>query len=298
VTASNNGFSGALLISNNDVNITNSTFNENNGASFATGLEIDSLGTVTLSSVTASNNSGEGIAIYTDSNVYLTNVVSTNNGWDGAYVAGDCITLYVNNGSYTVNGFVQLDGFGIYMETGEVRLSGSPFFNNNYSGNLFVDSGSCFQVGDPGGGYYFDDNFDPIIQLIGGEAYYLSCIYNTITLVTQTNNRVTFEEICDLDAIVTDLTQEDPSTTQIPDEMNFVNGISIELLYEGLRIDGLASYENIIISFVVPTGMENEEFTVFYYGNNQVVKINNLKKENGHILVSVKFPGIFILAKK
>jgi hypothetical protein len=44
--------------------------------------------------------------------------------------------------------------------------------------------------------------------------------------------------------------------------------------------------------------MENEEFTVFYYGNNQVVKINNLKKENGHILVSVKFPGIFILAKK
>ena len=298
VTASNNGFTGALLISDNDVNVFNSTFNGNNGTSFSTGLEIDSLGTVTLSSVTASNNPGEGIAIYAGSNVYLTNVTSTNNGWDGTYVAGDCITVYVDGGSYTDNGFGQSDGFGMYMETGEVSLSGSPLFSNNYSGNLFVDPDACYQVVGPGGGrFYFDDNYNPIIKLSSSEAYYLSCIYDTITLVTQIDNQVTFEGVCDLDATVTDLTQEESIATQIPDGMTFVNGISIELLYESQLITKLFPDSNITISFVIPNGMENEDFTVFYFGNKQWVKMNNFAKVGNRILVSGSIPGIFILAK-
>jgi hypothetical protein len=297
VTASDNKFTGASLQSDSDVTISNSTFNGNDGTSFSAGLEVDSPGTVTLSSVTASNNLGEGVAIYAGSNVYLTNVTSTNNGWDGAYVAGDCITVYVNSGAYTGNGFGQLDGFGIYMETGEVRLSGSPLFNNNYSGNLFADPGSCYQIAGSSGRFYFEDNYNPIIQLTNSEAYYLACLYDTITLITQIDNRVTFEGVCDLDAIVADLTQEDPRTTQIPGGMTFVNGISLELRYESQLITRLFPESNITMSFVIPNGMENEDFTIFYYGNNQWVKISKFVQAGNRILVSGSVPGIYIIAK-
>ena len=115
--------------------------------------------------------------------------------------------------------------------------------------------------------------------------------------MTQIDNQVTFEGVCDLDATVTDLTQEESIATQIPDGMTFVNGISIELLYESQLITKLFPDSNITISFVIPNGMENEDFTVFYFGNKQWVKMNNFAKVGNRILVSGSIPGIFILAK-
>lgn len=302
VTASNNGFSGAFLISNDDVSVTNSAFNNNTGSSYAPGIEIASTGTVTLSSVIASNNSGDGIVIYDSPEVTLSNVTATNNDWDGVYVESICTNVYVVNGTYTGNGFGFQTGYGIEVETGRIYLAGTPFFSNNYSGNLFANPGTCYEISDPVDRYneppYYEENFNPVISIIGGETYFLACRYESVTLVTPRNNRITFEGVCDLSAIIMDLSPEDISTPQLPAGLTFVNGISVDILYDENPIDRLPSYSNMILSFIIPNGMENDEFTIYYFGNDQSINIDNFIKVDNRILTTGRYPGIYILAKK
>jgi hypothetical protein len=304
VTASGNGSSGALLINlDKNVLVTNSAFNNNAGLiPGAGGLEIASGGTVTLSSVTASNNAGDGIVVYDSPVINLTNVTATSNGWDGVYAQGDCIDVNVLNGFFTKNGFGFNEGFGIDVETGRINLAGTPLFSNNYSDSMFAEPGDCYPIPEPEEEFdvppFHEENFNPVIRVTGIEPYFLLCKYDSITLVTQKGNQVKFEFVCDMDAVIKDISQEDAQLFQLPPGMTFVNGITIDLLDGTEIINRLAPFSNMLLSFVIPEGMENEEFTVYYFGNSQTIVINNISKVDNRILVTANFPGVYVLAKK
>jgi len=301
VTASNNGFSGVIIQNDGNVNITNGTFSGNGGSNYAADIEIASPGTVTLSSVVASGNSGDGFAIYDSPEIHLSNVTATDNGWDDVYTEGNCTNVYIVDGTYTGNGFGHLGGFGIDVDTGRILQTGNPSFNNNYSANLFVNPGSCYQTPGTGGGsngaHYQGEDLNPVYSILGAQSYFLACKYETVTLVTQKDNRVIFVDVCDLDAMVSDVEQEEVSLSQLPTGVAFVNGVSIDLSYVGSPIEGLPSYSSMTISFVLPDDAENDNYSVYYYGNNLSISINNISKVDNRILVTGKFPGMYVLVK-
>jgi hypothetical protein len=165
-------FDGAQCTGSGNVAVNNSTFNNNSGGS---GIQVDSGGTIDLNTVQANGNdeagavlynhdllgSGgvdvtdsvfdangdNGIFVYAQDDITLTNTDATNNGFDGA----DLIN-YEGTGDVTVNGgdFSGNDEAGLYIDSaGDVSVSsitsngnrnGAVIFNENGSGNVNVSA--------------------------------------------------------------------------------------------------------------------------------------------------------------
>lgn len=107
-----------------------------NGSS---GVVISTPGAVTVTYGLYKNNAQTGLSIVTSSDVVLNGLTAWANGSHGVSVRGNCcISVYLTDGVYVENG-----GYGLKVVNGALFQSGSPVFNNNTLGNLFVDGGLC-----------------------------------------------------------------------------------------------------------------------------------------------------------
>jgi hypothetical protein len=118
VTANDNNLFGAS-ISGPDVTVTNSSFNNNGAGGNGSGLSITATGQVTLNNVTANNN-----------------------GLNGVAVTGACTNVNVVDGTFTNNG-----QYGLHIFNAFLNLSGTQTFDNNKSGNIFQNLGTCVSTG-------------------------------------------------------------------------------------------------------------------------------------------------------
>lgn len=128
-----------------NVTVTSSSFNQSSGG---TGLSISSKGTVTLTSVTANNNFGDGTNINnsgaaTDKNVTVTGSEFSGNRNDGLDIQSwGLVTL--NNISANENGAVSMNGYGVKVTNTasstfqNVVFTGTTIALQNWSGNIEV----------------------------------------------------------------------------------------------------------------------------------------------------------------
>jgi hypothetical protein len=142
VTASGNTLFGAHLEAGQDVTIANSDFSNNtSGQATLTGrgLEVIAGGDVFLDTVTLNNNQTFGAHIQSDGDVFLNTVTASGNGTNGVEVeTTNCGTLFLIGGNYSNNG-----QYGLSVIGTELMQSVAPVFENNGSGNIFEDPGSC-----------------------------------------------------------------------------------------------------------------------------------------------------------
>jgi hypothetical protein len=132
-------FNGAECTGTGNVSVDDSTFNGNTGGS---GLIVDSGGTIDLDTVEAGSNGDAGALLYNhdllgSGGVQVTDGLFNANGDNGIYVYGeDTITL--TNTDATNNGFDGADLIN-YEGSGNVSVNGGDFSNNDDAG-LYVDS--------------------------------------------------------------------------------------------------------------------------------------------------------------
>ena len=191
IQADQNRLMGATITATKDVFILNSFFDNNNGVlgSGSTqtfhgeGLRVvagdaanNLIGTITLTGVSASNNTldgahleangditvtdsifdhnttvnnapavsptplGKGLEIISGGNVFLSNVTATNNELNGVEVQGNCGFVFLTGGTYSNNG-----QYGLSITKMQLMQAGSPapVFANNTAGNIFQDPGTC-----------------------------------------------------------------------------------------------------------------------------------------------------------
>jgi hypothetical protein len=147
VNASGNTFHGALLDAGMDVNVSNSTFNNNtslNNQSTGTppvtgkGLVIISDRNVILDTVTLDGNQTFGASIQAGGAVFLDTVTATNNGTNGVEVMANCTQVFLIGGTYSNNG-----QYGLSVINGAVNQIAPPVFGGNGTGDIFQDPGTC-----------------------------------------------------------------------------------------------------------------------------------------------------------
>lgn len=157
-------FNGTQCTGSGNVTVNDSTFDNNGGGS---GIVVDSGGTITLGTVLASGNDeagavlynhdligtgdvqvsdsvfnangDNGIYVYAEDNITLTDTDATNNGFDGA----DLIN-YEGTGDVTVNGgdFSGNDDAGLYIiSAGDVEVTSVTANNNNNGAIIFNNDG-------------------------------------------------------------------------------------------------------------------------------------------------------------
>jgi hypothetical protein len=188
VQANNNQLFGANIQATSTVKITNSFFSGNKSyvcscgkaTNYGYGLQVTTNGPVTLDGVTANDNNlfgasisgpdvtvtnssfnnngaggnGSGLSITTSGQVTLNNVTANNNGLNGVAVTGACTNVIVVDGTFTNNG-----QYGLNILNAFLNLSGSQTFDNNKSGNIFQNPGTCVGNGtslDTGNGTSLD----------------------------------------------------------------------------------------------------------------------------------------------
>jgi hypothetical protein len=297
VTASNNGSSGAVLDSSTNVEISNSTFNNNSGPIYAAGVEVTSPGTVTMSNVTANANQDDGVAISTNSNVYLNNIFADSNGWDGAYVDGQCTTVYVTNGSYTNNGFV-LGGFGLEVDNSLISSSGSPFFSNNFLGDIAEHLDPCFIIVPQ------PPKVDsPVIvgnttTILSGQLVSLSCENPINTLVTPKGVHATFKNLCGYQVFVIDESEDDLNSRLPIFSAPYRGGVTITLLQDGIEINTLPENSEIVLSFPISDEEMDQEFTIYFWDGTQWIELDGITKGFERVEVLTKYIGTFVLGIK
>jgi hypothetical protein len=298
VTASNNGSSGAILESNTNVNVSNSVFSNNSGSFYAAGLEVVSPGPLTASNVTANSNQDDGIAMSSNSDVYLNNISVDSNGWDGAYVDGQCSKVYVSNGSFTNNGFV-FSGYGLEVDNSLVVLSSSPFFSNNLLGDIGQHSGNCFTntpkppiVVEP----IITEGTAMIVR--SGQLVYLSCDGPTITLVTPKNTHATLTNLCGYQVFLFDESKEDLRNRLPVLSALYQGGVTITVLQNGTEIDTLPVEANIVLSFRISDEAQGRDFTIFHWNGSDWIELQDVKKEFERVEVMTRYIGTFMLVLK
>jgi hypothetical protein len=297
VTASNNGSSGAVLDSNANVEISNSTFNNNSGPIYAAGVEVTSPGTVTMSDVTANANQDDGIAISTNSNVYLNNIFADSNGWDGAYVDGQCTTVYVTNGSYTNNGFL-IGGFGLEVDNSLISSSGSPFFSNNFLGDIAEHLDPCFIVVPQPPEVDTPEIVGNTTTILSGQLVSLSCDNPINTLVTPRDVHVTFKNLCGYQVFVIDESEGDLNSRLPILSAPYRGGVTITLLQDGIEIDTLPVGSEIVLSFPISDEEMDQEFAIQYWDGTQWIELDGIAIGFERVEVLTKYIGTFVLGIK
>jgi len=134
VNASDNTLFGAHIEADGDVAIANSNFNNQTSGSSTDqtgkGLEVISGSTVFLTNVVMDNNQLFGGSIQVTGDVSLDTITATNNGGDGVQITANCTS--VADGTYSGNG-----QYGLNLANPALVLSGAPTFANNIAGDIF-----------------------------------------------------------------------------------------------------------------------------------------------------------------
>lgn len=298
VIASSNGSTGAVLENGSDVSVSNSIFNNNAGPIYAAGIEITSPGSSTVSNVTANSNQDDGISISNSPEVYLNNITVDNNGWDGAYVDGLCTKVYITDGIFTNNGFVNPQGgYGLEVDNALITQSGAPVFSNNFLGAISQHLDPCFIVSRPPKGDK-PVKVGVTATVVSGQLVALSCDVAVITLITPKDTRVTYTNFCDYQTLVFDET---------PDELNsrfpflgspYYSGVTVTLLLDNSETRALPATSEIVLSFRISDEELDQEFAIYHWDDNQWVELEGIRKVYDRVEVITKYVGTFVLVRK
>jgi hypothetical protein len=140
----NNGVDGLEVYSHGSITLTNITANGN--AEY--GAYLETFGLITHQNVTLSgknefsdNHFGDGLNVYADGNITLSNVTANNNEWDGAALVSEFGTVTLNRtlpGSNTFNGNF---GDGLNVESASNVTLNKVIADNNGWDGVLVDTG-------------------------------------------------------------------------------------------------------------------------------------------------------------
>lgn len=290
---------GMYVSSPGDIVLTGTNiFNDN----YNDGMFIDfwDAGSFTAENVTANGNgvsgTGNGVTFssYTVEALFLCGQFSNNAGYgiDAAAVAGD----------FTLN---------------DVIFSGNGSGDFNYSGTATVLTGGCTPVNpvvtpapiDDSGGKAQLTGFGTGLPLqIAGETADLDCdLFSGTVLVLPNGDKVTFKCPISGTSSLNSLTNDNiPSA--LPDGVEFVSGMYST---QGPVGSDKALEGQVIISFLIPDGMQGSDLAILYWDGTEWVDLDSASFEDGRMVFNggyatgdgyfeafTNFSGNFVLVKK
>jgi hypothetical protein len=117
-----------------DVNVANSNFSDTSTdadqPALGTGLEVVSNGNASLFNVILNHNQTDGAMVASGGDIYLDNMIATNNGANGVTIEGSC--THLNSGEYTGNG-----EYGLNLGNSALHLVSPANMSGNGAGDIF-----------------------------------------------------------------------------------------------------------------------------------------------------------------
>ncbi|HSM72954.1 MAG TPA: right-handed parallel beta-helix repeat-containing protein [Anaerolineales bacterium] len=133
-TATNNMLFGGQLSAAGLVNVANSNFSDTSTdagqPALGTGLEIVSNGNASLFNVILNHNQTDGAMVASGGDIYLDDMIATNNGANGVSIEGSC--THLNGGEYTGNG-----QYGLNLGNSALNLVNPANMSGNGAGDIF-----------------------------------------------------------------------------------------------------------------------------------------------------------------
>ena len=140
-----------------------------------------------------------------------------------------------------------------------------------------------------------------LIPVTGGQPTELSCT-TSITVLQKAGFEVVFAGLCGYSTLL-DEASEGSLVAALPDGNDFVGGINITLLQNGVPVSELPSGTNMTLSFDLPTGTTGESLALLYWdptangGAGGWIE-QSVSIEDGQVIAMIDMPGTFVLVDK
>jgi hypothetical protein len=284
---------GADIYSVGDITIANSDFSENLGSYYSDGLNAASDGEITLTSVIADSNTGDGADLSTGLDPTITNSHFDNNGEDGLYVV-------TNNADVTINCSTANGNFGYDLDgglgSGTLTLNGVTFDSNNISSDtLVINPGSCHGggksaiLGESGSLPWNVVN----VPDSSGQGNPLSCSqYVGTDLVLPNGDHALLP--CPIGSTpgtsgsLRGLSSNKLPGTALDSRFTFVSAFDVE-------VTPSMSGGTITVSFKIPAGKQGANFTILHWDGTKWVKMGGSTNPPGYFSVTTSLTGDFVL---
>lgn len=270
-----------------------------------------------------SNNAGPGLVINTNGNIELHFATIENNnlvgGPDGTQftTSGSAkvyCSIFDNNGSVGLNAsgvngsldFYGMDGFSDYSYNGAAGFMGDdcviPVYGCtnpkalNFNPGANIDDGSCdYAVTDSAasGRQTTPTITSSYIPVTGGQFTEISCVYPLTVLQIQDIFSVTFSNLCGYEAMLETVAEEELPGT-LPNGGQLVSSFNVALRQNSSIVDALPDGVDIIVSFLIPAGMEGENFAIMRWDGNNWVE-ESVSVEDGYVKALTSSTGTFVL---
>ena len=280
---------GVLLMSAGNVFVRNSNFNSNctAGASCA----------------------GGGIMVMTSGDVYF-NVVNANGngvGTSGSSGMGATITAGNNVDIYCSN-FNNNDGIGLAVDIPGMLTLNEVAFTGNAGMDFFPPASGTWVANpfncapSPSGGNGKQIFMLPlrVLHVAGGSSVELDCEnYSGTKLILENGNNLVVPCPLNDTAGLTDQAQ-DGLPSPLPDGAAFLSGFVTMVDEAGSTNGKLSQY--VLISFVVPEGVDVSELVILYWGGSQWIEVDGVFTRNvdgiTYLEAYVNYTGTFVLAQQ
>ena len=165
----------------------------------------------------------------------------------------------------------------------------------NYNSSAVIDDGSC-KMASLGGSDANRNLSTAFIPVTGGQLVSISCS-NPLTILQLLNGDfVTFANLCGYEAML-DVVSEDGLPGTLLNGVQYVSDLEVTLIHDGNAIDNLPEGTSMSVSFIIPTEMEGENFTILRWVGSSYVE-ESVSFANGYVTVTVSKPGTFVLVVK
>jgi hypothetical protein len=107
---------------------------------------------------------------------------------------------------------------------------------------------------------------------------------------------VSFANLCGYEALL-DKVLESGLPEDLPGGNQYVSGLDVTLVQDGVKIELLPNGTGMTVGFMIPSGMEGENFSVLRWDGSQWVE-ESVTVENGYVMATSSSTGTFVLAVK
>jgi hypothetical protein len=326
VTANQNGDDGADL--NNDqgsstsnIEVVKSVFNNNNDD----GLNAVSDGDITLINVTAQDNRGDGVDL--DFPTFRTHTATICGGVLSGQSGGGDYNLEltdadIRNTNLTPNNWNPSNGWGTalcdYLDTDSDQVPDQWDTDDDNDGVLdtadqcantpageAVDANGCpllppatgggGSTTGGGGSGNSRGSTSQTIPVTGGQLTDSICTPST-TVLQMASFEVIFADLCGYDTRL----GEAPETGlpgSLSDGAQYVSGLVATLIQNGEVILPLPTGASLTVLFKIPSGMEDESFSILRWGGSKWVE-ESVTVEDGYVKATSSNTGVFVLVVK